>query len=443
MALVPLTKDYLLEYFYQAETKKDDWKIGLEQEVFGYDQKTNTRLPYDRIKYVLEGFAKLGWEEAYEGELLIALKKDKSTITLEPGGQLELSTAPYRSIWEIQDLLLNYQKQLHEISHKLELEWFSLGYDPVSKIDEIPWMPKERYQVMGQYLPQFGDRVHHMMIASCGAQSNYDYSSEEDMRKKLTVTTAFSPIANILFATSPVRMNKFSGQKSQRGWAWRGIDPARTGILDFVFQEDFGYQEYIDYALQVPMLVIDRDDRPINFGGFSFPEFMANGHKGYTATQEDWHTQLGATFPVARLKNALETRSTDAGPMEFLLAQAAYWKGLLYSEEVLDQAYAYALSIGKDSIQQIHSQAAEKGFEIKIDGIDVGGICEKLLFWSKKGLKTVSKEQGIEDESSFLTCLDEIVNNRQSLADSLIKWCGTEDCSDIFTLLRKKSYSFA
>lgn len=420
MATNKLTTEFPLLFFNRSEKKRSDWKIGTEQEFFGFDKKYRQRLSYQNgIKKILESFVhEFQWEPIFEEANIIAAHRGNNRITLEPGGQIELSAKPHSDLCSIQKEYEAFREQLTEISRHYGFFWLSIGYDPFSKLAAIPWMPKKRYQIMGDYLPQFGDRVHHMMLATCSVQANYDYESENDMRKKMLVTMAFSPVVSALFATSAFRENKAGKIKRLRSWAWMGVDPARSGFLDFVFQSDFGYQRYIDYIKKTPMLLIIRDNRVIDTRGIDFDQFMKKGFQGIEPREEDWINHLGAVFPVSRLKNVIETRTGDAGPESMILTQTAFWKGLLYDKVNLEKAVSMASEIGLANLKQLYEASIVDGLEAAIPLLSLFELCKEMIALSEQGLDRLAKK-GIPDEKAFLDPVKEIIKLKRNLSEQM------------------------
>jgi len=418
MAFTQLTIDHFLEYFRQAEKPRAQWKLGLEQELIGYDADLKHRLTYEgHIRGVLEAFAlRFGWKGYQEGAHLIGLKQYGSSITLEPGGQLELSCAPMQTIGEIDAFLKQYQIQLSEISQGRGIKWLSIGYDPISHPDQVGWVPKKRYQVMGEYLPPLGAGAHHMMKTTATAQSNLDYSSEADMIQKMRASTAFAPFVGILFGTSPFAKGQPAGCKSRRGWAWRNMSPQHTGFLDLIFEPDFGYRQYIEYILDVPMLVLERNGEIVDMRGVNFREFIKKGYQGLSPELADWPVQLGATFPVARLRNAIETRTCDAGPYAMLLGQAALWKGLLYCQTCLDWANEVIAQRGGGFFKELYEQSYCYGFTYLKEHKEYDRLMQEFLEQAQKGLERLG-----QGEEAYLALVKAIFESRFSLADQLLK----------------------
>ena len=413
-----LDLDYFLQYFAQSEKPKSEWKIGLEQELLGFWTGRRQRLSFaDSIDGLMENFSnRFGWKGYFEDSYRIGLKKDGSSITLEPGGQLEFSVKPIASLLEVEATLLEYQSHLQELSTGMGWTWLSMGYDPFLRVDQIPWVPKARYKVMGEYLPPLGEGALHMMKATCTAQSNLDYSSEADMVSKMRVATAVAPFVNILFASSPFAEGRLAGCKSRRGWTWSVMSPRHSGFLDLIFQPDFGYRQYIEYILDVPMLVLERGPKVIDTRGENFRQFLKQGFGDLQPEPVDWKTQLGATFPIARLRNAIETRTADAGPLSHLVGQAAFWKGLLYDPTALAQAEGLIAQLGYRFFKAVHDDAFCKGFEYLDANPQAEQVLGDLVGWSKAGLVRI----GLGEER-LLEPVERVYEERASLADRLIK----------------------
>ena len=412
-----LNQEFFLEYFKQSEKPSSQWALGLEQELIGIwtDQRRRLSFP-EAVEGLLASFAEqYGWQGYLEGGRQVGLKKDGSSVTIEPGSQLELSCAPFKSLGEIENLLKTYQSQLQALSQGKGWTWLSIGYDPFQIPEEIEWVPKKRYQVMGEYLPTLGKGALHMMKTTCTAQSNFDYASEADMVLKMRAATAFAPFLNILFATSPFTQGQLADCKSRRGWAWRHMSPQHSGFLDFVFDDDFGYQRYIDYILDVPMLVLERDGEIFDFHGFDFKTYIKEGFGSLQPAADDWKVHLGATFPVARLRNAIETRTCDAGPMSLLLGQAALWKGILYDQQSLDWANDQIDKLGLAYFKTLHEKSYCSGFDYLKNQRDAEQLMGDFIEVSKAGLE----RQGL-GESHYLEPVEQIFSQRQSIADLLI-----------------------
>ncbi|MHB1206623.1 MAG: glutamate--cysteine ligase, partial [Rhodospirillaceae bacterium] len=321
------------------------WRIGTEHEKFPYDKATLRPLPYDGdrgIRAILAGLTRFGWEPVMEGANVISLaQKGKGTISLEPGGQLELSGAAVETLHETNTEILDHLKQVHVVGDELGVGMLGLGFTPDWTREDIHWMPKGRYAIMRRYMPLVGTLGIDMMTRTCTVQVNLDYASEADMVKKLRVSLALQPLATALWANSPFTEGKENGFLSFRANIWRNTDPARTGLLPFAFEPGMGFERYVDYLLDMPMYFVYRDGF-IDVAGQSFRDFM-NGRlsalPGEAPTVADWIDHMSTAFPEVRVKNYIEMRGADCGDAGHLTALSAFWVGLLYDSESLDAAW--------------------------------------------------------------------------------------------------------
>lgn len=422
-------------YFVKSETVKEHWKIGIEQEILGFTLDSFKRIDYQNgVKPILEFFANSkAWDPIYEGDLIIAVKKLGTSISIEPGGQLEISCAPFLTVQENETVILEYREGLSEISKSLGIVWYCLGYDPVTPIDAVPWVPKKRYEVMRRYLAQFGVGADLMMKGSCTAQSNFDYSSESDMVQKMIATTAFSSIIELLTASSPFLEHKLSGYKSYRNYAWMNLDPARCGFLEMIFDADFGYDSYISYILKVPMFVVEREGDIFDMSGTDFRKFIKGG-LGFTANSKDWVTQVGSVFPVSRLRNAIETRTADSSRIDINLAQAAFWKGLLYDSISLGKTVSLAKELGLETLKQLHQNIYQQGFSYIGKNFSLKDITNDLLKYSEEGLERIDAEQNTKDRS-YLEPFYEVAQKGENLSEQMIKYYEEKKGKNIFQIL--------
>src|SRR5579863_361100 len=341
----PITdKRQLVEYLASGAKSPEAWRIGTEHEKFVFRRGDHRRVPYegpDGILALLEGLKRFGWKPVLDAGNLVALSNDGGAISLEPGGQFELSGAPLRTLHQTCDEVHEHLRQVSVVGEELGIGLLGLGFDPVSRRDEVPWMPKGRYAVMRRYMPLKGKLGLDMMLRTCTVQVNLDFADEADMVRKFRVGLALQPVAVALFANSPFVEGKPSGFVSYRGHVWTDTDPDRTGLLPFVFEQGFGYERYVDYMLDVPMYFVYRDGRYIDVAGQSFRDFLAGrlpGFPGEHPTLGDWNDHLTTAFPEVRLKRYLEMRGADGGPWRRLCALPALWTGLLYDQKSLDGA---------------------------------------------------------------------------------------------------------
>ena len=416
------------------------WRIGTEHEKFGFDIATHKPLPYSGdhgIAAMLSGLSQFGWNKIYEGDDLIALNKpDGSSVTLEPGGQLELSGAPLETIHQTCSEISAHLNEVAHVAEPLGQAYLGLGYAPHWALAEMPQMPKGRYQLMRNYMPTRGGRGLDMMYLSCTVQVNLDFESERDMVRKLRVALALQPLATALFANSPFRDGKVTGDQSERSLVWLDVDPDRTGMMPFVFDEGFGFEQYVDYALDVPMYFVIRDGAYVNAMGQSFRDFM-NGQlpalPGERPSERDWENHLTTVFPEARVKRFIEMRGADSGSRPLLCALPAFWVGLLYDATALAAAEDVIAAWTADDRQAIRLDAPRHGLRAKIAGRSLHEIGAEIVAIAAEGLARRARldEHG-RNESHFLDPLHAIIDSGQSAADRWVArfsdpWAGDVD----------------
>ncbi|MBW8883030.1 MAG: glutamate--cysteine ligase, partial [Asticcacaulis sp.] len=347
--------------------------IGAEHEKFAFHISNLRRPAYDGpdgIEAMLKGLMRFGWEGYYEGDTLIALTRNGASVSLEPGGQFELSGAPLETIHDICDETGQHLEEVRAVASELGLGFLGVGFSPLWSREETPVMPKGRYKIMRAYMPKVGNLGLDMMLRTCTVQANLDYESEADMVQKFRVSLALQPLATALFANSPFTEGKPNGFLSARANVWTDTDPDRTGMLDFVFEDGFGYERYARYALDVPMYFIHRDHY-IDASGQDFKAFM-NGelpaYPGHRPTMDDWADHLTTLFPEVRLKKYLEMRGADAGPWSRLCALPALWAGLLYDQTALDAAWEVVKAWTGEDRRAFRGMAAKTGLKGEIAG---------------------------------------------------------------------------
>ncbi|MBM3513376.1 MAG: glutamate--cysteine ligase, partial [Alphaproteobacteria bacterium] len=333
----PITaKAQLIGVLAGGSKPKEQWRMGTEHEKFPYRRSDFTAVRYDGpdgIRAFLTGLMRFGWEGVYEGENLIALsQKGKGSISLEPGGQVELSGAPLDNVHQTCGELSEHLAQVKTVGNELGIGMLGLGFTPNWRREDIQWMPKGRYKIMREYMPKVGTMGIDMMTRTCTVQVNLDYSSEADMVKKLRVSLALQPIATALWANSPFTEGKPNGKLSLRGTIWQNTDPARCGMIPFAFDDGMGFERYVDYLLDVPMYFVYRNGF-IDASGQSFRDFMAGklpAYPGQIPTIADFEDHMSTAFPEVRVKSYIELRGADSGPWARLCALPAFWIGILY-----------------------------------------------------------------------------------------------------------------
>jgi len=404
----------------------DDWKIGTEHEKFGF-RNDDLRAPsYEGprgIGVLLEGIAeRFQWERGYDGEHLIALKRpDGSSITLEPAGQLELSGAQLSTLHQTCCEVEGHLREVRSVADELELGFLGMGFQPKWRREDMPWMPKGRYKLMREYMPKRGRLGLDMMTRTCTVQVNLDIASEADMVRKFRVSLALQPIATALFADSPFTEGKPNGYQSFRSHVWTDTDPDRTGLIDFVFEDGFGFERYTEYMLDVPMYFVYRDGRYIDATGQSFRDFLAGrlpALPGEYPTLSDWADHLTTAFPEVRLKRYLEMRGADSGPWNRICALPAFWVGLLYDSASLDAAWALCKDWSLDERNALRDQVPRLGLRTPLRGGTVRAVAEQAIAISAEGLRRRARlNRNGADERIYLEPLVEYAAAGISPAD--------------------------
>lgn len=389
-------------------------------EKLGYNLETKKRLSYEEISHILEGIKeRYGWEAIMEGTRIIGLRLNGQSVTLEPGGQFELSGATLETLHETCAEVNSHLYQVKSISEEIGVAFLGLGFDPKWKYEDVPCMPKERYNIMKNYMPTKGTLGRDMMFRSCTIQVNLDFESERDMVEKFRIGIALQPVATALFANSPFKEGTETGYKSWRSHVWEDTDPDRCGTLPFVFEPDFGFERYVDYVLDVPMYFVYRHGKYINVAGKSFRDFLAGkleGLEGEFPTMDDWENHLTTVFPEVRLKRFLEMRGADGGPWRLICALPALWVGLLYDDEAQRQALNITNSMSAEEREFLRSKVPELGLETPYKDGTVRDLALEVLSISRRGLERRGRKEG-----KFLDQLDAIAQSGESQSDVLLK----------------------
>ena len=408
---------------------KEAWRIGTEHEKFGYRLSDLKPLPYEGacgVRAMLEGLRdRFGWKPVFEGAAIIGLTKGGANVSLEPGGQLELSGAPLRTIHGTCEEVNQHLAEVRSVAQEIGAGFIGLGATPDWRADEMPVMPKGRYALMRRYMPTVGTQGLDMMFRTCTVQVNLDFRDEADMVKKLRVALALQPVATALFASSPFWEGRPNGHLSWRARIWRDVDNARAGMLPFVFEDGFGFERYVDYALDVPMYFVYRDGRYIDATGQSFRDFLDGrlpALPGEVPTLSDWADHLTTIFPEARLKKYIEMRGADGGPWRRLCALPAFWVGLLYDQGALDAAWDMARGWTAEQRETLRHDASVHGLRAEIGGRTIREIAGRLLDVAAAGLKARAEAFGFDaDEAHFLNALRDTVESGETLADEMLR----------------------
>ncbi len=424
-------QEQLSEYLAAGCKPPEDWRIGTEHEKFGYCKDSLKPLPYDgprSIRAMLEGLRdEFGWAPVEEAGNIIGLEKDGANVSLEPGGQLELSGAPLETIHQTCDEVNEHLAQVKTVADRIGVGFIGLGAAPEWSHDQMPMMPKGRYRLMTDYMGRVGTHGTQMMYRTCTVQVNLDFATEADMVQKMRVAVALQPVATALFANSPFFDGKPNGHKSWRSRVWRGLDDARTGMLPFVFDEGFGFEAWVDYALDVPMYFVYRDGKYIDALGQSFRDFMKGelpALPGETPTLSDWADHLTTIFPEARLKKFIEMRGADGGPWRRLCALPALWVGLTYDQGALDAAWDLAKGWDAETREALRIAASVDGLQAEVPGIKMHDLAREVVDIAERGLKARARPGAggmLLDETHFLNALKESVETGQVPADELLE----------------------
>ncbi len=431
------SKAQLIEDLESACTPRDKWLIGTEHEKFAFRLSDNTRLPYegpDGIGEILSRLERFGWEPIQEQGKTIALSMNGCAITLEPGGQFELSGAPLETIHQTCDEVHTHLAQVKEVGDELGTGMLGLGFDPTWRRDQVSWMPKGRYAIMNREMQRVGNLGLDMMLRTCTVQTNLDFSDEADMVEKYRISLALQPVATALFANSPFKEGKPSGFLSLRSNVWTDTDPSRCGMLPFVFEQGYGFERHVDYILDVPMYFVYRDGIYHDVAGKSFRDFMAGkleGFEGEIPHMGDWTDHMTTNFPEVRLKKYLEMRGTDGGPWRSLCALPAYWVGLLYDSDAQSAAWDMIKDWSIEEQARMRDDVPAQGLKTPFRGGTVQDLAKQSLEIASAGLKRrARKDAAGNDESGFLDTLRGIAESGRTPAEELLDaYANRWDCS--------------
>ncbi|MFN3526741.1 MAG: glutamate--cysteine ligase [Paracoccus sp. (in: a-proteobacteria)] len=443
-------RDQLAAYIASGEKPKDQWRIGTEHEKFGYDDAGKMPLPYEgpvSITAMLEGLRdRFNWTPVHEAGKLIGLERDGANVSLEPGGQLELSGAPLETIHQTCDEVNSHLAEVEAVAHDIGAGFIGLGAAPIWGQDDMPMMPKGRYRLMTDYMGRVGTLGTQMMYRTCTVQVNLDFGSEADMVQKMRVALALQPVATALFANSPFLDGKPNGMKSWRAHIWQNLDAARTGMLPFVFEDGFGYEAWVDYVLNVPMYFVYRDGKYIDALGQSFKDFL-NGRlpalPGEVPTLSDWADHMTTVFPEARVKKYIEMRGADGGPWRRLCALPALWVGLTYDQGALDAAWDLVKGWDAETREGLRQAAGRDGLQAEAGGVRMHDLAREVLAIAEAGLRARGKPGSgglVPDETHFLNALKESVDSGKVPSDELLEKYRGEWGGDLTRIYDEYSY---
>jgi glutamate--cysteine ligase len=436
----PLTdKRQLVEFHASGARPEGAWTIGTEHEKFGFrvdDLRPPTYEGERGIEAMLRGLMRYGWLPVTEHDKLIALTRDGASITLEPAGQFELSGAMLANIHQTCCETMGHLAEVKAVASELDLGFLGMGFQPKWRRDEMPWMPKGRYKIMRDYMPKRGNLGLDMMTRTCTVQVNLDFADEADMVKKFRVSLALQPIATALFADSPFTEGKPNGYLSYRSHIWTDTDPDRTGMLDFVFEDGFGFERYVDYLLDVPMYFSYRGGEYVDLAGKSFRDFMAgrlDALPGALPTMKDWADHMTTAFPEVRLKKYLEMRGADGGPWNRLCALPAFWVGLLYDDEALDAAWDLVRNFTRTERHALRDGVPKHALKLPFRNRTVRELAIEALKISGSGLARRNRLNATgATEAVFLEPLVEFALANETPAERKLKlfhgaWGGSVD----------------
>ena len=429
----------LVDYLSAGCRQPDAWRIGTEHEKFGF-RTDDLRPPgYEGergIRAVLEGLAGLGWNRIEEHGLLIALEKDGASVTLEPAGQLELSGAQLETLHQTCCETALHLREVKTVADPLGLGFLGMGFQPKWRRDEMPWMPKGRYRIMRDYMPKRGTLGLDMMTRTCTVQVNLDFADEADMVRKFRVALALQPVATALFADSPFTEGRPNGFLSYRSQIWTDTDPDRTGLLDFVFEDGFGFERYVDYLLDVPMYFVYRDGEYVDASGQSFRDFLDGSLPalpGERPSMQDWSDHMTTAFPEVRLKRFLEMRGADGGPWNRVCALPAFWVGLLYDDEALQAAWDLVRDFSLQERHALRDGVPRQALKLPFRGGRVRDLALRALEIAAHGLARRGRRNAAgADERVHLEPLIEFASEDQTPAERKLelfhgRWGGSVD----------------
>jgi len=426
------SKEQIIEYFKSGIKKTQDFKIGIEHEKFLFNNHDNKRIDYSKVKEMFSALLEFGWNPILEKENIIGLNKGGKNITLEPGNQIELSGDKLNHVHEACAESQDYLFELRQVTKKLDIKIVSAGFDPISKLDEVPNNPKQRYELMTKDMPLGGELSLDMMYRTCGTQLNIDYNSEEDFKKKFKIVNSIVPISIALFANSSIVEKKNSNYLSYRSKVWQNTS---RGGLPKLFFEELNFEKYAEFVINFPILFIQVKDAYISGQKYTFKDFMEgkiDEIENRLPSESDLTTHLSTIFTENRLKKYIELRSMDTCGWDCLCAGPAFNVGMLYGN--LDEVYELISSWDKDKIINAYLEAPKKGFNTQLMGKDLLYWASTLLALSKKGLENrdVLNKHG-KNETLFLNHLKKVIDNKTTNADHMIsKFSNNEDLNELY-----------
>jgi len=426
--LVPIrSRDHLLQPFHEACKPPSAWHIGPEVEKAGIFDATRAPIPYEGERSVVSILqmlqAKHGWtaDREHDGGPVIALLRDGASVTLEPGGQLELSGAQSKNVHQVCAEMRQHMREIGPLSRAMGITWLGVGFQPFAKREDFQWVPKQRYGIMREYLPKRGGHALDMMLRTSTVQANYDYDSEDDAMRKMRVSLALAPATTAMFANSPWLEGKPHGGLTYRGRVWLDVDPDRSGLLPCLWKPGARFDDYVEWALDVPMFLFKRDGHAVANTGQTFRAFLKDGFEGYRPNMEDWKTHLNTLFPEVRLKKTIEIRGADMQSTDMACALPAVWTGVFYDERAMSEAEALIDGWSYEEVAELRTRAWRGGLREPFRGRPLAEIAERLVSIAEGGLERRGLVDGSgQDERKHLARLKRLVGAGRTPADALL-----------------------
>lgn len=436
-------KNQLLSLYQSGIKAKSDFRIGIEQEKIGIYKDSLQSANYSGENGVLAFLKRFKntdkWQYWPDENKILGLSDEIGMITLEPGSQLELSTVPQNNIHEIKTYFDQYTKLTSEIATEFGIRWLGYGIQPLSVYENIEQIPKERYDIMAEYLPTKATMPLVMMRETAGVQTALDYDSEQDCMNKLKIGLAISPIVTAMFANSPIRGGIDTGYKSYRALSWLNVDNDRCGLISKkIFENsknDLSFQDYADVLLDMPMVFLNKHDEWHNMKGLSFRNFVKHGFEGHQATVEDWNLHMSSFFPEIRLKNYLELRNCDCQRKDLILALPALWKGLLYNEAAIEATWSLVKTFKWEEVQELRNAVPKLALDAEIKNKKISYFAKELIKISMNSLDVQAKEKNILSESIYLEPLKRLVDKSMTPADQILELWNKEWNKDLRKLV--------
>lgn len=420
----------LEEFFHSSGKPREKWRVGTEYEKIGIERGSARAISYfgrRGVEVILKALVERhSWEPIEEDGHVIGLTRQKAQVHLEPGGQIELSGEPCESIHCTYGEFTQHIRELLQVAEGLDVVFLGLGIQPVSKLDEIDWVPKRRYRIMAPYMQKVGTMGHRMMKQTATVQANIDFSDEKDAMAKFRTAMGLTPLIIAIFANSPILEGKLNDYRSFREHIWTDTDKSRSGLLRFAFDPDVSFAHYVEYALDVPMYFIVRDGSYIDFTGIPFRHFLTHGHQGHRATIEDWEVHLTTLFPEVRIKRYIELRSADSQPPELMPALPALVKGILYESDCLQAAWDLVKGWSWDERMELYHESHRHALKARIRRLSLLDLAREFFEIAWEGLKRqrALNENG-DDETIYLRPLRDLLSQGKCPADILVeKWEG-------------------